>query len=176
MVILGVDPGVLHTGVCVVKNGKPAYRTTIVPARKKDPYYTFLPEILSSILAVVDTYGPDIAAVEQVSWYGKGRRIILPLSHIAGAITGALLSHGVPVYCLTPTMKKTVTLKGINSSWDEHQKDAAMLATVAASAESVSDAAKPSIQRQYSAAKARRIIILPSAPSQPSGKGKAGKT
>lgn len=176
MIVLGVDPGVLHTGVCVVKNGKPAYRTTIVPARKRDPYYTFIPEILQTILEIVDEYKPDVAAVEQVSWYGKGRRIILPLSHIAGAITGGLLARGLPVYCFTPTMKKTVTLKGINSSWDEHQKDAAMLATVAASAESVSDAAKPSIQRQYSAAKARRIIIRPSVPSQPSGKGKAGKT
>lgn len=175
MIILGVDPGILHTGVCVIKTGKPVYHSTIVPMQSRAPFHTYIPHILSELQLILNEYSVTVAAVEAVSWYGKGRRIILPLSHIAGAITGMLLTNELPVYFLTPNMKKAVKMKGFNSSWDEHQKDAALLAKIAENAELVFRAGGNSALRKPSAASARRITIPPPVPSSRSVKEKAGK-
>ena len=159
MLILGVDPGIRHTGIALLRDGKVIYRDTLVPPQKdKLPYYHIIPFVLEKITNVLKKEDVEAAAVEEVAWYGRNRRVTLPLSHMAGSIIGLLLTNDIPVYVLSPTMKKSVKVKGgFNSSWDEHQKDAALLAQVAANTEGASVVEKSSTRSPLYRAARRKI-------------------
>lgn len=165
MVVLGVDPGLRHTGWCVLRGNRAVARGTIVPpGRGKMSLEEILSYVLPRLKAVADEWEPDIAVVEQVTWYGRPKRITLPLSHVAGAIIGVLLLR-CPVYVFIASMKKGKPPRG--KTWDEHQKDAYVLATVAKKAENAWVADASSIPRDLSAAVRRRITTLRNARGSP---------
>lgn len=139
MIVLGVDPGLKNTGFCVLDSGKVIYRNTVViTKRAKVTVEEALVPIIEELKMILRNDnkdgGPEIACVEQVGWYGRGKSITLPLSHVAGAITGYLLGSGISVYFLYAN-QKTAAFRFVRKRgeppWDEHQKDAAVLAKVA---------------------------------------------
>lgn len=149
MVVLGVDPGIKHTGIAVWVDGGIAHRETVI---HQDPHRITVAEALEPILdrlrLVVRQFRPTVACVEQVGWYGRAKRITLPLSHVAGAITGYLMANGIGVYLLYAKQKTAIVrfnrTRGANP-WDEHQKDAARLAATAAEFEAAQNSEAKSL-------------------------------
>lgn len=131
MIILGVDPGIRHTGWVVLDDQTVVGRGTIVPpGRGKMLVSQALSFILPEIAAVLAAYHPSIASVEEVTWYGKTRRITLPLSHVTGAVAGVCLASGVSVCLLLANMRKNIKGPRGSAKWTEHERDAYALATV----------------------------------------------
>lgn len=127
MVILGVDPGIKHTGLCVLDNGKPVFTTTLIPpGRGKFLVSEVLCHILPAINAAISKYTPSVTVVEEVTWYGRARRAMLPLAHIAGAIVGTSIARSVDTYLLLANMRNKT--KRWPTKWTEHERDAARLA------------------------------------------------
>jgi len=108
------------------------------------------------VTEVIESTLPQVAAVEQVSWFGRARRITLPLSHAVGAILGLLWSRGVDSFMLTPGMKKGAKLRK-PASWSEHEYDAALLAKKVQMYLDVASADESSVPRELRAVHHRRI-------------------
>jgi hypothetical protein len=156
MTILGVDPGLRHTGWCVLGDaGVVAARGTIVPAgRGRIQPHEVLNIVLPELGRVVDRYQPSIGVVEQVAWYGSSKRITLPLSHVAGGIAGFLVGLGLSVYLLLASMRGDECAR---RGWTQHERDAYELASVAKRHQAALAAGDRSALPERSAA-ARRII------------------
>ena len=128
--ILGVDPGLRHSGWCVLNEDGSygEHGVVIPPGHTKQPTDDYLRYILPSFRKIIKEHGPfQAAAIEQVVFQRHNRNITIPLSHVAGALVGLIWGKGIPVFLLTPNMK-TFTIR--KKEWSEHEKDAAVLATV----------------------------------------------
>ncbi len=150
----------------MVINGRACSHGVIeVPGSGKLPVHEVLQTVLPGLACLLERYGPDTVVVEQVTWYGRARRITLPLSHVAGGIAGYVLAAGANVYLLQASQR----LREIPPSWQkwptDHERDAAALAIVvhqhlhARTADGVSTPPKPS------AVLARIITAPPNAPT-----------
>lgn len=127
MVIMGVDPGIKNTGICVLDNGKPVFATTVVlPQRNKVLVMEVLECLVPAINATISRYTPSATVVEEVTWYGRARRAMLPLALVAGAIAGTSIARGVDTYLLLAAMRNKT--KRWPTKWTEHERDAARLA------------------------------------------------
>jgi len=127
--ILGIDPGLRNTGVALLQDGKIIWKVTwVTPGKGKVPIGDAVKFVLNQLDAYI-AVNPDVVVVEQVGYQGTFARIALPLAHVAGAIIGYWRGRKVPVYCLWAHMKKAKAPRG-SSRWTEHEKDAAILATV----------------------------------------------
>lgn len=157
MKILGIDPGLRHTGFCLTGEGDRvvARGVLVPPGRGRIQHHQVLAYVLPRLGVLIDEHRPDIAVVEQVTWYGRGRRITLPLAHVAGAIAGFCLSRNVSVYLLLANQKTFLCRK---RGWSEHEKDAFVLATEVRRYVAAETAGDRTILRKRSAVGARRII------------------
>jgi hypothetical protein len=127
MIILGVDPGIKNTGLCVLDGGKPVFATTVVlPQRSKVLVMEVLQCVLPILNATITKYGPSVTVVEEVTWYGRSRRAMLPLAIVAGAIVGTSIARNVPTFLLLAAMRSKI--KRLPRKWTEHERDAARLA------------------------------------------------
>lgn len=127
MIILGVDPGIRNTGVAVLADGKAVYRTTVSPKQRSKLIPSEVIRCLTPVLnAVITKYTPSVTVVEEVTWYGRARRAMLPLALVAGAIVGISIARHVDTYLLLASMRDKV--KTWPKSWTEHERDAAALA------------------------------------------------
>ena len=160
-VILGVDPGLRHTGYCIIVDGKPKEHGVVVAEGSgKLPVECAIRVVLVGLGPILARW-PEVgaAAVEQVQWYGYGRRVTLPLAHVAGTITGYLLAGGIPVYLLLATQRRSISIKRPKPGWEEHDLDALELAILAKrhlDAEAVGDGSVP---RALLAVSKRRITV-----------------
>ena len=168
MRILGIDPGMRHTGYCLLITGRPGKHGVIdLAGRGKVPIQDAITAALTGVRGLVRDLQPDMAVVEQVAWYGRASRITLPLSHVAGAIVGYLLAQGIPV-CLLQASQRVREIPKTWQKWTtEHERDAAALATALHRQQRASDAGGASTPRRPSAVVARIITIPPSAPGRP---------
>lgn len=135
MITLGVDPGTRNTGICVLHDGKDLIRRCII---RTPQGYGLESAIAWILLAIQDSPESriDAACVEEVVWIGKPRKIVIPLSHVAGAITGFLVARGIPTYLVPPAMKKMAgRWPALGRGASEHERDAALLAKLAYFAE-----------------------------------------
>lgn len=175
MKILGVDPGLLHTGWAVLDNGRITARGVILfPEEGKHPTEEYVRYIVPEMIKVITAHRPAYGAVEQVAWHGRKQRVTMPLSHVAGAIIGVLYSHGVHVCMLTPNMKKGITLKQ-PASWSDHEYDAALLAKKLAKYLDAERAEDASALKVLEAVGRRIITVEAPAPGSASKKGCSGK-
>lgn len=127
MVILGIDPGIKHTGLCVLDDGKPVFATTVIPPQSGKVLVMEVLECLLPVLnAVISKYSPSVTVVEEVTWYGRARRAMLPLALVAGAIVGTCIARRVDTYLLLAAMRNKS--KRWPTRWTEHERDAARLA------------------------------------------------
>jgi hypothetical protein len=157
MIILGVDPGLRHTGYAVVDtvSGRCVARGTIVPpGRGRIQPEVVLDYVLRIFDDLVDQHDPAWGAVEQVAWYGSSRRITLPLSHVAGGLAGFLVGRGIPTCLLLAMMRAKVKY---HDAWTAHENDAYALAIALRKHLAALAAGDPSALPKRSAV-ARRII------------------
>mgnify|MGYP001559979041 CR=1 FL=1 len=153
MRIIGIDPGIRHTGYAIGDNrGKRIASGVLIPPIKgKLLAHQVIRYVLTELHKLLIKHKPKLAAVEEVVWQGRRKRIMFPLSLVAGAVVGFLLARGISVYVLTPTMKKNKPQPGLS----DHENDAYGLLNAAVLAEA---AVKSSTPRKPSAAQLRKII------------------
>jgi hypothetical protein len=167
-IVLGIDPGLKHTGWAVLTDGRPtAHGVLLFPEDGKHPTEEYVRFVLQGLSSIVNKYRPAQAAVEQVQWHGRRQRITMPLSHVAGAVTGYLVACGLPVCLLTPNMKKGVTYKQ-PKGWSDHEYDAALLAKKLLLYRDAERAGESSDLQRLDAVRRRIIIVTDSAPGSPS--------
>lgn len=168
MIVLGVDPGLRHTGVVVVgPTGKVRHHSLIeYPERGKHLVSNYLSFILPRLDKIVSKFRPGWAGVEEVQWYGSRKSILVPLSHSAGAIIALLWARGVSVVPILAQMRRKIRLGRVPASWSEHEKDALAIAFRVQDYVNALDAAAGSIPAGMEAM-ARRVITAPNLAPQP---------
>ena len=115
MLILGLDPGSLHTGYGLVrKNGSSL--AALAAGRFSCPKGQPLPERLAHLAAslseLLDRHHPEVAVVE-TPFHGMNVRSLVVLAQARGALLAALAGRGVPVREYSPAeVKSAVTGNG----------------------------------------------------------------
>lgn len=172
MYVLGVDPGIRNTGWCVLNDDAEAIDHGVItpPGRGKLLVSQVLGYVLPVLQEVMTTHLPSSAVVEEVTWYGKSRRTMLPLAQVAGGIAGFLWdSNNIHVYMLIANMRSKETKWP--ASWSEHERDAAALAKTIHLYETAELAEDVGYLKKHSAVSRRIIIAAPSALGKRSRKG-----
>jgi len=112
MIVLGVDPGSVHTGYGAVESDGRRHRLleqgALAPGQRLS-----LPEKLRHIHAgvagLIARLGPDALAVEDV-FHAANTRTALVLGHVRGVVLLAGAQAGLPVYEYPPaTVKQQIT-------------------------------------------------------------------
>lgn len=107
-IILGIDPGLAHTGWGVIAQQKSrlscvAYGCVSTP--KDVPLAYRLMKIHQQIHAVIAHFGPTCVGVETV-WFGTNTRSALATAQARGAALVACAEHNLEVKEFTPTQIK----------------------------------------------------------------------
>ncbi|NOT12646.1 MAG: crossover junction endodeoxyribonuclease RuvC [Methylococcaceae bacterium] len=99
MRILGIDPGSRLTGYGIIENSARGYRYIASGSIRinEDYFPDRLKQIFDGILALVESYQPDCAAVEQVFMH-KNADSALKLGQARGAAICAAQFKGLPVF------------------------------------------------------------------------------
>ena len=115
MIILGIDPGTRHTGFGVIKiegRMETALDYGAVEMSRRMDHTLRLARIYETVLKVIDTYHPDVCAVE-MPVYGKNAQSMLKLGRAQAAAMLAATHRQVPVTEYTPKeVKKSVVGNG----------------------------------------------------------------
>ncbi len=115
MLILGLDPGSLHTGFAVVERHGSAVQM-IDAGRFSCPRAQALPERLAFLTAaladLLARHPPDLAALE-TPFGGINTRSLIVLAQARGALVAVLAGRGVPIMQYSPAeVKSAVTGSG----------------------------------------------------------------
>lgn len=123
MIILGIDPGSNFCGYGILQVEKKQVVAAGCDVIKMNPSLDLsqrLKKIHKEISKVIETYKPDIAAVESI-FYGKNIRSAFTLGHARGAILLALAQANIPISEYSPReVKKSVVGNG-NASKEQVQ-------------------------------------------------------
>lgn len=115
MLILGLDPGSLHTGYGLVER-RGSQITLVDAGRFSCPGTQALPARLASLAArladLVDRHRPSLAALE-TPFHGPNTRSLIVLAQARGALLAALAARGVEISELSPAeVKSAITGNG----------------------------------------------------------------
>jgi crossover junction endodeoxyribonuclease RuvC len=115
MLILGLDPGSLHTGYGLVEK-RGSSLSTIAAGRFSCPKAQALPARLAYLAAamgeLLDRHHPDLAVVES-PFHGMNVHSLVVLAQARGALLAAIAGRGVPVREYSPAeVKSAVTGNG----------------------------------------------------------------
>lgn len=109
MIILGVDPGSIHTGYGAIESDGRRHRLVEMGVLSP-PARASLPERLRllhhGIAAVIQRLAPDLLAVEDV-FYAVNARSALVLGHVRGVVVLAGAEAGLEVAAFPPATVKT---------------------------------------------------------------------
>lgn len=109
MIILGVDPGSIHTGYGAIESDGRRHRLVEMGVLSP-PVRASLPERLRvlhhGIAAVIQRLEPDLLAVEDV-FYAVNARSALVLGHVRGVVVLAGAEAGLEVAAFPPATVKT---------------------------------------------------------------------
>ena len=114
MIILGIDPGIAIVGWGVIEYGgvgtraKPLdYGAITTPAEQKTEDRLF--EVHRELTAVIQTYHPEAASVEEL-FFNTNQKTGIIVAEARGCILLACRENGVPIYEYTPLqIKEAVT-------------------------------------------------------------------
>jgi crossover junction endodeoxyribonuclease RuvC len=115
LLILGIDPGSLHTGYGLVERQGSALRA-IEAGRLSCPKTLAVPARLAHLYAclgeLVDRCRPDLAVLE-TPFHGKSSRSLVVLAEARGALLAVLAGRGLEIREYTPAeVKSAVTGNG----------------------------------------------------------------
>lgn len=113
--ILGIDPGLLHTGWAVIdshgQNRKYIASGVILPPAR-DAMPVRLANIFRGVSELVDTFTPDVCSIE-ITFVNKNPQTTLALGHARAAAIVAVASRDIPIYEYEPNkIKKALTSAG----------------------------------------------------------------
>lgn len=113
--ILGIDPGLIHTGWSVIDTAGSERRyvaSGVILPPTRDALPTRLANIFRGVSELVETYSPDECAIE-ITFVNKNPQTTLSLGHARAAAIVAVSSRDVPVFEYEPNkIKKALTAAG----------------------------------------------------------------
>ena len=121
MVILGIDPGLAHTGWGVVETRGPVCRVRAygcVETRSHESIDSRLGRIYDEVKAVIERYGPTELAIENV-YFGENVKSAVATAQARGAAIVACAKAGLSVGEYTPMQIKQAVV-GTGAA-DKHQ-------------------------------------------------------
>lgn len=104
MVILGIDPGLAHTGWGIIEERRGEVRCRAygcIETSAGSPLAVRLSHIARDLKDVVERYRPDTAAVESI-YFGANVRSAIPTAHARGAALVALSECALEIGEYTP--------------------------------------------------------------------------
>lgn len=110
MKILGIDPGMAIVGYSLIdyEDDKITLLTSgSIQTSKGSRESARLLEIYNDITTIVDTYKPDVCAIEKLFFF-RNRTTVMPVAHARGIILMVLEKFNVPIYEYTPMEVKQV--------------------------------------------------------------------
>lgn len=108
MKVLGVDTSLRSTGYAVLEvlgNRLCALDYGNIPNRQSEPVSRCLANIHTKIAALIETWDPDVLAIEKVI-YGKNANTMMVLGEARGAVIVAGAEAGKPIYEYEPRRVK----------------------------------------------------------------------
>lgn len=112
MRILGIDPGMAIVGYSLVNFENDKYTLEAsgsIQTKKGERESARLLEIYNDMHTVIETYKPDVAAIEKL-FFVHNQTTVMPVAHARGVIITVLEKFGVPIYEYTPMeVKKVLT-------------------------------------------------------------------
>ncbi|MFA6032557.1 MAG: crossover junction endodeoxyribonuclease RuvC [Myxococcota bacterium] len=143
MIILGIDPGTVHTGYGVVESAGSRMAHVenglLVPPRGAE-LSDKVRCIFDGVIRLIDTYRPEALAIEEI-FVGKNSRSALVLGHARGVILLAGNMRGVPATGYTPAVvKRCVTGNGAATKEQVQEMVRMLLKLPAVAQEDASDA------------------------------------
>ena len=110
--ILGIDPGLLHTGWAVIESAGSARKyiaSGVILPKPKDPLPARLALIFNEVSKLCADWKPDECAIEY-TFVNKNPTSTLLLGHARAAAMVAVGTHDIPVFEYEPNkIKKAVT-------------------------------------------------------------------
>ena len=119
MVILGIDPGLAHTGWGIIEERRGEVRCRAygcIETSAGSPLAVRLSHIARDLKDVVERYRPDTAAIESI-YFGANVRSAIPTAHARGAALVALSECALEIGEYTPMqIKQAVVGTGAHHS------------------------------------------------------------
>lgn len=110
MKILGIDPGMAIVGYSLIdsdgENLKLLTSGSIQTAKGERESARLL-EIYNDITTIIDTYRPDVCAIEKLFFF-RNRTTVMPVAHARGVILTVLEKFKIPIHEYTPMEVKQV--------------------------------------------------------------------
>ncbi len=106
--ILGIDPGLANTGFGVVDDlgGRIKFVSYgVIETSANDEHGVRLLSIYNRLLAVIDEFRPDQAAMETL-YFAKNVSSALNVAEAKGVVTMCLAQHAIPLSMYTPNQIK----------------------------------------------------------------------
>ena len=113
--ILGIDPGLLHTGWAVIEtdgNARKYIASGVILPKKTGELPERLAIIFNAVTKLCDTFTPDAASME-ITFVNKNPTTTLILGHARAAAMVAISVKNIPIYEYEPNrVKKILTGAG----------------------------------------------------------------
>ena len=110
MKILGIDPGMAIVGYSIIEydNDTPLLKHSGSIQTDKDKRESArLLEIFEDMTKIVETYKPDVAAIEKLFFF-RNQTTVMPVAHARGVILAVLEKYNIPIYEYTPMEVKQI--------------------------------------------------------------------
>jgi crossover junction endodeoxyribonuclease RuvC len=115
VIILGIDPGTLLMGYCVIEASKNIFTIKSIDVLKlssKKDHYQRLQLVHQKITELVDQYAPNEFAIE-APFFGKNVQSMLKLGRAQGVAIAAAMTKNIPVTEYSPRkIKQSITGSG----------------------------------------------------------------
>jgi len=115
VIILGIDPGTLLMGYCVIEASKNIFTIKSIDVLKlssKKDHYQRLQLVHQKITDLVDQFGPNEFAIE-APFFGKNVQSMLKLGRAQGVAIAAAMTKNIPVTEYSPRkIKQSITGNG----------------------------------------------------------------
>lgn len=113
--ILGIDPGLLHTGWAIIENrgaeNKYIASGVILPPAR-DAFPMRLATIFRGVSELCEKFTPDVCSIE-ITFVNKNPQTTLALGHARAAAIVAVANNEIPIYEYEPNkIKKALTSAG----------------------------------------------------------------
>jgi crossover junction endodeoxyribonuclease RuvC len=109
MIVLGIDPGLAHTGFGVVRGGDGrlcALDGGVIETPAAAPGERRLAQIAVEIGLILDQHGPGAVALEDL-YFGQNVRSAFAVGQARGVVMAAAGARGIPCHSYTPQQVKS---------------------------------------------------------------------
>ncbi|MBO5946673.1 MAG: crossover junction endodeoxyribonuclease RuvC [Alphaproteobacteria bacterium] len=113
--VLGIDPGLLHTGWAVIDTAGSSRKyiaSGVILPKTTLPFSERLATIFRGVSELCETFAPDECSIE-ITFVNKNPKTTLILGHARAAAIVAVANRGIPVFEYEPNkIKKALTGAG----------------------------------------------------------------